>query len=356
MEQQHTGLRRIFRATAALSLATLWLANVALGGVHDGGVGSCSFCHVMHGSEDLGGGVGALLNDGSPSDICLNCHAQQYGAVLGDDPLNPPPERGPGNFVFLTEINLNDGPDGITNPISGDAAGHNINAPGHGLSADGTLLTSPGGSYPSFQLKCTSCHDPHGNQNYRFLRGTDPNQGSDDYLFTYDAPVAEGLDLVMGAPESNTNHVAYISGVSQWCGNCHQAYLTQRHQVLSNQFSHTTDGLLKGGAVMWYDYYNGTADPRGGLPSTSYLAEVPFSDLTSTTGRTAGPSVSSRMVCLTCHRAHATSAPHAGRWDFNVSTLGADGLISGSYPLPNPYPDPAQQTLCYKCHRNIPGN
>ena len=30
--------------------------------------------------------------------------------------------------------------------------------------------------------------------------------------------------------------------------------------------------------------------------------------------------------------------------------LALDGQVSGSYPLPNPYPDAHQGTLCHKCH------
>jgi hypothetical protein len=64
---------------------------------------------------------------------------------------------------------------------------------------------------------------------------------------------------------------------------------------------------------------------------------------------TEGPSATSRVMCLTCHRAHATSAPNAGRWDFNVTLLDEDGHESGSYALPNPY-DGNQRSLCNKCH------
>ena len=53
---------------------------------------------------------------------------------------------------------------------------------------------------------------------------------------------------------------------------------------------------------------------------------------------------------MTCHRAHATSAPDAGRWDFSVTFLIEDGDESGSYEIPNPYTD-NQRSLCNKCHR-----
>ena len=53
---------------------------------------------------------------------------------------------------------------------------------------------------------------------------------------------------------------------------------------------------------------------------------------------------------MSCHRAHAASAPYALRWDPNVVHLSEDGMISGSWPLPDPYADPRQASLCNKCH------
>ena len=102
--------------------------------------------------------------------------------------------------------------------------------------------------------------------------------------------------------------------------------------------------------IQRYNRYNGTADPLGGTEATAYIAAVPFEDPSTTTISTAGPTSSSKVMCLTCHRAHASSAPHAGRWDFNVDLLIDDGAVSGSYPIPSPYPTPVQNSLCNKCH------
>lgn len=318
--------------------------------VHGGGVGACNYCHVMHGPE--GSAVGdsdhLLLGVGSASDICLSCHAEAYGAVLGADALVPPPERGPGNFVFLTEDNLNDGPDGALNPLGGDAAGHNIDAPAHGLATDGTRATSPGGTYPASSMGCTSCHDPHGNANYRFLWGAGASPGGEG-VFPYSAPDATGLDLEVGGAESNLLHIAYRGDVSTWCGNCHGAFLPRHNRMVSG-FSHTVDRTFSNRSITQYNIYNGTADPVGGNAAYAYLAAVPFADLANTTTTVGGPAISSRVMCLSCHRAHASSAPASGRWDFNVTTLGQDGVVSGSYPLPNPYGDPDQFPLCSKCH------
>ncbi len=348
------GLNRGIGAASIMVVAALCvlLGSVTSGwaGVHDGGVGSCNICHAMHATDGMspGGGGGALLDDGPASDICLSCHATDYGAVMAMDPLVPAPERGPGNFIFLLADNLNDGPSGISDPIPGDAAGHNVRAPGHGLATDGTYMNSPGGTYPATMLKCTSCHDPHGNTNYRMLRGRGTPQGA-GAVFFYDAPSAKGLDVVLGSDESNATHVAYNNGMSLWCANCHFDYLDDHNQYVSN-FDHPTDDALGTDQIQQYSIYNGTLDPAGGLFATSFLAAVPFEDAGNGVSTTSGPTASSRLMCLSCHRAHASSAPHAGRWDFNIETLGQDGVVSGSYPIANPYQDPGQDPLCWKCH------
>jgi len=99
-----------------------------------------------------------------------------------------------------------------------------------------------------------------------------------------------------------------------------------------------------------YNQYNGPTDPYGGDVSTAYLPEVPFEDPAMMVSSTTGANPSSRIMCMTCHRAHATSAPKSNRWDPNVVFLSEDGVQSGSYSLPNPYGDINQQALCMKCH------
>ncbi|RKZ14410.1 hypothetical protein DRQ53_11600, partial [bacterium] len=128
-----------------------------------------------------------LLTDSTPSDVCLNCHATGLGAVFAVDVLNPSPMKGAGNFIFLLEDNLNDGHGGAANPISGDAAGHNLNAPGHGLATDATLTTAPGGTFPAGAMACSSCHDPHGTEDFRMLYGVRTVQGG-IATFTNPAP------------------------------------------------------------------------------------------------------------------------------------------------------------------------
>jgi hypothetical protein len=304
----------------------------------------------MHNSEDgqlvdpdSPDGNAWLLRDATPSDVCLSCHATRSGAVFGSDPLNPPRQIGGGNFVFLLEDNLNDGHGGATDPIPGEAGGHSIVAPSMGVAADGTLTESPGGTFPASQLGCSSCHDPHGNPDFRLLHGVGSIQDG-LHVFANPAPVAEGITLrTSDPPEGNAYHTAYQSGMSQWCGNCHGDF----HN--SGDLVHPS-GVSLGAIATAYDLYNGTSDPTGGSHADAYLAAVPFEDPANTTTSTAGPSATSKVSCVTCHRAHATSAPNAGRWDFNVTFIHEDGAESGSYQIPDPYGDVNQRSLCNKCH------
>jgi len=340
-------MKRILLIVAGLGLALLPSSSVLA--FHDGGVAQCNGCHTMHNSQngvpvdaDHPGGNPWLLKDATPSDVCLSCHATSRGAVFGTDPLAPPSEKGGGNFVFLLEDNLNDGHNGASNPIPGDAAGHNLNAPSRGVGPDATLSTSPGGAFPASELGCSSCHDPHGNASFRLLYSAGEVQDG-LYTFTNPAPDAEGFGL--SGTEAADKHTAYHSGMSAWCANCHGDF----HHA-SGDLKHPSGEALGGDIASAYNLYNGTVDQTGGNQATAYLPQVAFEDPAMTTSSTSGPGSTSQVSCITCHRAHATSAPDAGRWDFNIPLLAEDGVESGSYPIPDPYANPNQRSLCNKCH------
>ncbi len=336
---------------AAAALVVLWGAPALA--FHDDGVADCQGCHTMHNSQDGAlvdpdspDGNDFLLVDASPSDVCLGCHATRLGAVFAVDPLNPAPQRGGGNFIFLTEDNINDAHGGATNPVSGDAAGHNLDAPGYGLSTDATLTTSPGGAFPASLMGCTSCHDPHGTSAFRLLYGAGRSvQGI--FNFVNAAPTAVGISL-FGAPEGPANHTAYQSGKSLWCANCHGDFHNTSYPTV---LRHPSGAAIGATIATRYGLYNGTAQYGTGNPATSYLPQVPYEDPAMTTSGTGAPSGSSRVMCTTCHRAHGSSAMDAGRWDFSVTFLSEDGDESGSYEIPDPYSDPGnQRSLCNKCH------
>lgn len=350
----------------------------------------------------IGTGFTDLLLFQNKSDVCLNCHAgiNSYH-VWADDVMNPGFEHGAGNFVWLEEDNINDaysggsgtctvlcGPDPVEDvcgsevecldpagdgsipggtwtwgaqAIPGTSAGHSMASGIKGTVSDTILTTAPGGTFLSTDLNCASCHDPHGNTGFRMLYQTGQTMQTTGGVFTWNATIdATGINkffLFGGDPtETNTNHNAYRSGYSEWCSSCHGSF----HDA-SGDLIHPSGEFLDDEQINSYNKYNGTSDcianpPAGGNPcgsgvfATAYLAMVPFESTSNTSlSSTQGADANSKVACMSCHRSHATSAPDAGRWDFNVTGLAEDGHESNSYAMPNPY-DQYQRSLCNKCH------
>jgi len=69
------------------------------------------------GSASVPGGFG--LDEGDPGD-------DNVDSFFEDDPLDPAPEKGGGNFVFLVEDDINDATGGAALPATGDAEDHNV--------------------------------------------------------------------------------------------------------------------------------------------------------------------------------------------------------------------------------------
>ncbi|GAB4375980.1 MAG: cytochrome c [Acidobacteriota bacterium] len=362
-------MKKATRYLLVLGLGALALAAAPALAFHDGGVAHCNGCHTMHAGPsnpaDNPNGNEFLLKESTPTDTCLRCHDDRLGNVFGggdsDDPLNPGTLYGGGQFVFLLEDNINDGHNGASNPILGEKAGHSIISEDKGLAADSVNSTAPGGTYLSSYLHCTSCHDPHGQGgHFRLLYGNDGNPNVDStsqaagypYDFTAAPPDAVGIP-VFGGGESNSNHTAYNAGMSDWCATCHGDYHTGGG---ASGFKHPTGEPLGSTIAANYNLYEGTGTYTGD-GTDAYLAMVPFEDPTVTTDYVGAASGTSQVMCLTCHRAHASSAPQAGRWDFNITIWDEEGVESGSYVIPNPYAATAgghQRSLCNKCHAKDP--
>jgi hypothetical protein len=115
-------------------------------------------------------------------------------------------------------------------------------------------------------------------------------------------------------------------------------------------FQHPVNRVLNGEPRRSYNLYDGPDNTGGGDVNTAYLPQVPLEQDETTVDGTAGALKDSRVTCISCHRAHASSGPASTRWDPNVEFLDHDGRVSGSYGLPNPYAHPEQRALCVKCH------
>lgn len=327
---------------------------------HDGGVGSCDNCHSMHGAKV---DVAALLVASDPSSVCLNCHAGPGGA---DNPSVNSPDGSAmtpgGDFYWLTKPFAWSG-----GSSSADSHGHNVIALDFNLGQDPRLV-SPGGTYRSEYLGCTSCHDPHGKAaggtksgalpvsvsgsygelpadstrqgNYRLLGDSHYEGGSaaQPFQFSHDAPVAR-QNIVNRFGESDGSHVDYGTGMSEWCGNCHESILSDNHSGAGDLVHPIgSTGTLSNESVSMYNSYINTGDlvansPGTGDIATAYLQFVPFERETSDQqlldpASKEGPNTNSKIMCLTCHRAHASAFRSIGRWDFDAV------LLADSHPGP----------------------
>ncbi|MBA4378354.1 MAG: hypothetical protein C0395_06810 [Gemmatimonas sp.] len=373
--------------SSVFALAALFACSGEVRAFHEGGVLACANCHTMHNSQngqavDPGhpGGDTHLLRYGNSSDTCLRCHAA-FGQFAGGFGYGPG-----GDFYWLTRSYTWIGNDGTPGSSPGHSHGHNVIAPAYGLIQDPVLPVAPGGDFPSQHLGCTSCHDPHGNTNYMMLYGA----GGASYYngqrasFTDPAPLAVGngplttwslpclschnihgaqskANIHDHAAETDARHPVYKSGVSEWCANCHGFF----HDEGLADFEHPTREEFESDLAGVYNAYLSSDDQLGGDAAHSYWGLVPFEavnvDLATVNpqNRTQGPTAPDRVMCLSCHRAHASPFPRGGRWDFTAT------FIADSHPritdtgastndVANRYYRYAfvttQGSLCRKCH------
>ena len=357
-------MKNILKITAVM-VATIALSTCAWA-FHDAGVAECAGCHTMHNSQDgalvdaaHASGNEYLLNSGNSSDTCLSCHAA-YGQFANGTGFGAG-----GDFYWVTKT-WSWSAHGHAYESAGDSHGHNIISPVAGIAEDAILGSSPGGDFDSTYLTCTSCHDPHGNTNFRLLYGSDlgPIYPGGRYNFSADAPLAKGnsRNTTSGTgQESDVAHTVYKSGMSQWCGNCHE----DMYSVGNTNHVHPAGEQLGSSVAAVYNAYVASGNLTGGDALTSYRGLVPFEDVSadlatvSTTNNTAGPGSEDQVMCLTCHRAHASPFPDAGRWEFGETFLAdahpaseAEGAtVEDLARMWYNYTIPAnQRSLCNKCH------
>lgn len=373
----------------AAVLIALGLSSYALA-FHDGGVAHCDGCHTMHNSlggepNAIGGGPGAnLLKGQDPSSTCLDCHEGSGSYhVMSNDGSNFTPG---GDFYWITALAGNwDVPH--NDPSTTSNRGHNVNALDFGLGPDVTHTEAPGGTYDAGILGCQSCHDPHAQLdggtgegspavegsgsygadpatgtfgNFRILGDTGFDAG-DNVEFINSAPVARAPSFFGGAgiTERDDNHTDYGFGMSEWCRNCHPG-IVGMHPAGDGAKLASADPSL----VANYNNYVATGDftgvfDSGGpffrlVPIERSETSPPLLDPSSVTGADG----QSNVMCLTCHRAHASAFKQIARWDLNT-----EFLVDSNEEAPADVRDimyyeddiatrfgEFQRSLCNKCH------
>ncbi len=301
------------------------------------------------------------------------------------------------------------------------------------------LSVSPGGNYPASSLYCNSCHDPHsqtrqdasGNLTnrsvagtqvapiigsgsyydavpvlsatanggageamgvYRFLGGIGykPESGGAATAFTANAPIAMAPTTYNRSEATGDTRVVYGTGMSEWCANCHASiHNTVAAYDGGTVFEHPASSdskLSTNGQDAIYNEYIYSGNLKG-VQATAYTSMVPIetgaasasaiaSFASTTANLTMGADTNSNVMCLSCHRAHASAWPSMLRWNATSAEFltidgaypGTDGATAdqrgGQYNLGYTqaqvqkafYDRPAtqyasyQRSLCNKCH------
>ncbi len=374
---------------AKILLAAVAMAFAAAGtavAFHEGGVAACDGCHTMHNTSggfamtSKGTANRYLLLGSDQSSTCLLCHSSStptdsYRVATSPIPAQglPPQQLTPGgDFAYLQKsYSWLDSTTGLAVASIGDAHGHNIIATDFLYLQDSRYSLAPGGSYPSASLSCISCHDPHGG--YRIMDGTSgtiarsgkPIMGSGSYgalpttteavgsyrllagmgyapasyplaPFASDPPIAVAPLVYNRAENISDTRVAYGRGMSEWCQNCHAGlqHSTYPNATVGNH-PYGNTAKLPSDVVATYNAYINTGNMTGTI-ATAYTSMVPFEEgitdltlLAADTTSTAGASTGDNVMCLTCHRAHASAWDSATRWN---AAKGVYLTVAGAWP------------------------
>jgi hypothetical protein len=319
--------------------------------------GKCKDCHTMHNSYEgkemtYGNQTGPflVLTRGG----CIGCHGQDPG--------------GAENIITLGKTRI---PQILHLPDKGDLAGGNYTFVADGYSPDYTkghnvkgislqehppmdqppgFLTGvliPGGTGPTYwsgqnQLDCAGTWGCHGNrmteEPYRAVYGAhhtddrtiDGSSVGRSYRFLFGITGTEHKDWEYLATPDNHNvyrgdpDAASMNTISYLCGECHARFHPNANLGGSGEVGHAYNPV-------WQKHPTDIAfsTVQGGYAGSEYQEYVlyslvaPVASFEPTSTEKAVVDANNIVMCLSCHRAHATRYPDILRWEYssNVSTI-----------------------------------
>jgi predicted CXXCH cytochrome family protein len=323
----------------------------------------CAGCHRIH----TGANEYLLKEAGTVEEFCYSCHgnggpgsdlAVQEGTFYGESsPGDPYGGKTASTTLGLraggfeeARINTTDPNNAIPAPTPvGYAVSIGVLPDPEPVNSRHTLETATtlwgngaidSGAGPSFTLECTTCHDPHGNGNYRILRSVPTGSGGAGYAIPDTYPktytTANYFTMNFGAlpaslPAGSTVPAgsSILVDSSRWCSQCHTRYLATRNGPTAAESSRVDSG----------DDIFAFRHTSSGVSVSSSSGSV---------------SVVTR-ACITCHSSHGSNSSMPGNVQegttYSSSVEWPDGSTSNATDLQRASMlKMDNRGMCKKCH------
>jgi predicted CXXCH cytochrome family protein len=319
----------------------------------------CAGCHRIH----TGANEYLLKEAGTVEEFCYSCHgnggpgsdlAVQEGTFYGESSPGDPY----GGKTASTTLGLRAGgfeearintTDSTASAIGVLAAPQTVNSR-HTLETTTTLWGNgpiDSGAGPSFELECTTCHDPHGNGNYRILRTVPTGSGGAGYAIPDTYPktytTANYFNMYFGAAPANpmTEPPGAVAGqsiiydTSKWCSQCHTRYRAESGTTTSGKPPSEGSRVDSGDDIFAFRHTSAGYgySSFGGSPGFKY----------------------NNRGCITCHATHGSNSSMPGNvtegTTYSSSVEWPDGSTSNATDLQRASMlKMDNRGMCKKCH------
>lgn len=331
----------------------------------------CGDCHVTHSAD-----VQKLLRKGynnlsTQTALCIECHGRlspfdvNYGIVMkqvrdtGSGTLAARFTWGApvdstdanmslaGGFSYAGDFDVENGESSVSDAnmeALPTKSVHNVRGIEAVVGTDPNITTYeyvyaddiPGGT-GHIDFECGSCHDPHAGGAYENRQA-----GKNPRLLKANILEKTGLHVEFDIDQAENLPTSYYSGINEWCGACHDLFDTSSYGATASPANEATTrtGYIKLGGRQKYMHLFGIAVNTGVKGTTNNPYNIKYLALDG----------SNKLICLTCHRAHGSSAASTPNWaryqaykDYSGSGTTTTGQGSALLRL-------KERDVCYACH------
>ena len=296
-----------------------------------------SAAYIPYSSSTMKAAVGQPTGD---SKLCLSCHDGTVALGMLQSKKLPVSMRGattmpPGKAVLGTDLS-DDHP--ISFIYDSSLAAKN------GQLKDPATLVNKVRLDANRQVQCTSCHDPHNDQNGKFLVQNNFASGlclncHNPALWTASAHRTSGRTW-NGSGRNPWPQGGQTSVAANGCENCHASHNAGTHQRLLNWPAAEDNCMVcHNGSVasrnLSAEFNKSSAHP---VLTTSSLHDEAENPLNATTRH---------ATCADCHNPHAANATKAMRPNASGALAGVAGVSASGALVKNVT---REYELCFRCH------